>query len=212
MNGVLDQLGKIGIIPVVVIDNISDADGLADALLRGGIPCAEVTFRTEAAEEAIRRLTDRFQELLVGAGTVLSLEQAKCAVSAGARFIVSPGTSPDIVQYCIENSIPIIPGVQTPTEIELAMKYGIDVVKFFPSELAGGVKMLKALAAPYQNIKFVPTGGINVQNVGDYLEFDKVLACGGSWMVNKELIKKRQFSEIQIKVAEAAAIVKKYRG
>ena len=212
MNGVLDQLGKIGIIPVVVIDNISDADGLADALLRGGIPCAEVTFRTEAAEEAIRRLTDRFQELLVGAGTVLSLEQAKCAVSAGARFIVSPGTSPDIVQYCIENSIPIIPGVQTPTEIELAMKYGIDVVKFFPSELAGGVKMLKALAAPYHNIRFVPTGGINVQNVGDYLEFDKVLACGGSWMVNKELIKKRQFSEIQIKVAEAAAIVKKYRG
>lgn len=212
MNGVLDQLGKIGIIPVVVIDNISDADGLADALLRGGIPCAEVTFRTEAAEEAIRRLTDRFQELLVGAGTVLSLEQAKCAVSAGARFIVSPGTSPDIVQYCIENSIPIIPGAQTPTEIELAMKYGIDVVKFFPSELAGGVKMLKALAAPYQNIRFVPTGGINVQNVGDYLEFDKVLACGGSWMVNKELIKKRQFSEIQIKVAEAAAIVKKYRG
>ena len=212
MNGVLDQLGKIGIIPVVVIDNISDADGLADALLRGGLPCAEVTFRTEAAEEAIRRLTDRFQELLVGAGTVLSLEQAKCAVSAGARFIVSPGTSPDIVQYCIENSIPIIPGVQTPTEIELAMKYGIDVVKFFPSELAGGVKMLKALAAPYQNIRFVPTGGINVQNVGDYLEFDKVLACGGSWMVNKELIKKRQFSEIQIKVAEAAAIVKKYRG
>ena len=212
MNGVLDQLGKIGIIPVVVIDNISDADGLADALLRGGIPCAEVTFRTEAAEEAIRRLTDRFQELLVGAGTVLSLEQAKCAVSAGARFIVSPGTSPDIVQYCIENSIPIIPGAQTPTEIELAMKYGIDVVKFFPSELAGGVKMLKALAAPYHNIRFVPTGGINVQNVGDYLEFDKVLACGGSWMVNKELIKKRQFSEIQIKVAEAAAIVKKYRG
>ena len=140
------------------------------------------------------------------------MEQAKCAVSAGARFIVSPGTSPDIVQYCIENSIPIIPGAQTPTEIELAMKYGIDVVKFFPSELAGGVKMLKALAAPYHNIRFVPTGGINVQNVGDYLEFDKVLACGGSWMVNKELIKKRQFSEIQIKVAEAAAIVKKYRG
>ena len=212
MNDVLEQIGKTGIVPVVVLNNASDAEPLANALIKGGLPCAEVTFRTAAAEESIKIMATKFPEMFVGAGTVLTTEQVDRAIGAGAKFIVSPGFNPKVVEYCIKNNYPICPGIMTPTELEMALGFGLDVVKFFPAENAGGLKMIKAMAAPYTMMKFMPTGGINATNIRDYLACDKILACGGSWMVKGDLISAGKFDEIQKLTAEAAAIVKEIRG
>ena len=208
-----EQIKKIGIVPVVVLDDAKDAVPLAEALIRGGLPCAEVTFRTAAAEESIRRIAAKFPDMLVGAGTVLTTEQVDRAVGAGAKFIVSPGLNPVTVKYCQEKGIPVFPGVLTPSEIELALSLGLKVVKFFPSEPSGGLKMIQAMAAAYVGLKFMPTGGINAKNVGEYLADDKhILACGGSWMVKKDLIAAGEFGKIEEMTREAAALVKEYRG
>ena len=212
MNAVLEALKKIGIIPVVVLDDAKDAEPLAKALCEGGLPCAEVTFRTAAAEECIRIMAEKCPDMLVGAGTVLSVEQVKRAVNAGAKFIVSPGFNPDVVGYCVENNIPITPGIQTPTEIEMALKFNLEVVKFFPAEPAGGLKMIKAVAAPYTTLQFIPTGGISASNVRDYLAYNRIFACGGSWMVKKDLVAEGKYDEITALVREAADIVKEMRG
>ena len=207
-----EQIEKAGIIPVVVLDDAKNAEPLAKALCDGGLPCAEVTFRTAAAEESIRIISEKFPDMLVGAGTVLTTEQVDKAVAAGAKFIVSPGLNPKVVKYCIDKGVPIIPGTCNPSDVEAALELGLDVVKFFPAEAAGGLKMIKAMSAPYVGVRFMPTGGINAQNVRDYLAFDKIIACGGSWMVKGALINEGKFDEIRALTAEAAAIVKEYRG
>lgn len=212
MNNVLGNLKEIGIVPVVVLDDAKDAAPLAEALIEGGLPCAEVTFRTAAAEEAIRIMSEKYPAMLIGAGTVLTIDQVNRAVKAGAKFIVSPGCNPQVVQYCQNIGVPITPGVQTPSEIEQALSLGLDVVKFFPAEPAGGLKMIKAIAAPYTALTFMPTGGINAQNVRDYLAYSRILACGGSWMVKGDLIKAGDFDRIKELTREAAAIVKEVRG
>jgi len=211
MNAVLEKIEKIGIVPVVVLNDAKDAEPLAKALCNGGLPCAEVTFRTEAAEESIRIMTEKFPEMLVGAGTVLTTEQVDRAVAAGAKFIVSPGLNPKVVQYCIDKNIPVTPGAQTPSEMEKALEMGLDVVKFFPAEPAGGLKMIKAVAAPYTTLKFMPTGGINLGNVEEYLKYDRILACGGSWMVKGDLVSAGKFDEIEKMTKDAAELVKRIR-
>lgn len=212
MNEVLEQFAKYGVVPVVVLDDAKDALPLADALLEGGLPLAEVTFRTDAAEESIRQMTKQHPEMLIGAGTVLSAEQANRAVSAGAKFIVSPGTNPEVVEFCLDNNIPVTPGVCTPSEVEAGLGFGLDVLKFFPAEQAGGVAFIKALSAPYRNAKFMPTGGISPSNLKDYLACPAVLACGGSWMVKGQLIKDGNFAEITRLCKEARSLVKEIRG
>ena len=203
MNNILKRIGELGIVPVVKIEKAEDALPLGRALIDGDLPITEITFRTSAAEESIKTLTKEFSELLVGAGTVLTVEQAKKAVSAGAKFIVSPGFNPKVVDYCIENDIPVTPGINNPTQIEMALEKGIKVVKFFPAEASGGLAMLKSMSAPYNEIKFIPTGGINPDNLCDYLSHPKVHACGGSWMVKPELISSGNFSEITRLTKEA---------
>lgn len=212
MNDVLRKIGETGIIPVVVLNDAKDAEPLAESLINGGLPCAEVTFRTDAAEESIKLMSKKFPEMFVGAGTVLTTEQVDRAIGAGAKFIVSPGFNPKVVEYCIKNNYPITPGIMTPTELEMALGFGLDVVKFFPAENAGGLKMIKAMSAPYTMMKFMPTGGINATNVRDYLACDKILACGGSWMVKGDLVKAGNYAEIEKLTREAAAIVKEVRG
>ena len=212
MNEVLEKMQEIGIVPVVVLDDAKDAAPLAKALCEGGLPCAEVTFRTAAAEESIRIMSEQFPEMLVGAGTVLTTEQVDRAVAAGAKFIVSPGMNPRIVKYCVEKGILITPGCANPSDIEQALENGLDVVKFFPAEPAGGLKMIKAMAAPYVGVKFMPTGGINQNNVRDYLAYDRILACGGSWMVKGDMVAAGEFDKIKELAAEAVEIVKESRG
>ena len=211
MNSILEKIKSIGIIPVVVLEDAGDALPLAKALMDGGLACAEVTFRTDAAEESIRRMSEAYPDMLVGAGTVLTTEQVDRAVAAGAKFIVSPGLNPKIVKYCVEKGIVITPGCCTPSEVEQAIENGLEVVKFFPAEQAGGLAMIKAMAAPYVNMKFMPTGGINPDNVKDYLAFDRIIACGGSWMVKGDLIKAGDFERIAQLACEAAQIVKQCR-
>ncbi|MBQ4419604.1 MAG: bifunctional 4-hydroxy-2-oxoglutarate aldolase/2-dehydro-3-deoxy-phosphogluconate aldolase [Synergistaceae bacterium] len=211
MSEIFESFRKIGIVPVVVLDDAKDAEKLGEALCEGGLPCAEVTFRTDAALESIKIMAKN-KDLFVGAGTVLSIEQVDKAVNAGAKFIVSPGLNPKVVKYCVDNNIPITPGTQTPSEMEQALELGLKVVKFFPAEPAGGLNMIKAVAAPYTQLKFIPTGGINSKNVRDYLMYDRILACGGSWMVKKDLIAAGQWDKIKSMVKEAAEIVKEMRG
>lgn len=203
MNAVLSELSKIGIVPVIKIDNVSDAVLLAGALIRGGLPCAEVTFRTAAAADAIAAMSRAYPDLLVGAGTVLTTAQVDAAVAAGAKFIVSPGLNPEVVRYCTERDIPIVPGINNPTGIEQALSLGLTTVKFFPAEPSGGVKMIKAMAAPYGNVTFMPTGGVGVDNLKDYLAFPKIIACGGSWMVPADKIAAGDFDGIERLVREA---------
>ncbi|SFH69211.1 2-dehydro-3-deoxyphosphogluconate aldolase / (4S)-4-hydroxy-2-oxoglutarate aldolase [Pseudobutyrivibrio sp. OR37] len=205
------KLQEIGIIPVVVLEDAKDAKALGEALIKGGLPAAEVTFRTEAAEETIRVLSEEFPDMLVGAGTVLTCEQADRAVAAGAKFIVAPGFNPTVVHHCIEKSYPICPGVQTPGEMEQAMELGLDFVKFFPAEPAGGLPMIKAVAAPYTKLSFMPTGGINKENVRDYLKCNRIVACGGTWMVKGDMIASGDFEAIATLTHEAADIVKEVR-
>ncbi len=207
MNEILEKIGELGIVPVVKMEKAEDALPLGKALIDGDLPIAEITFRTSAAEEAIKILTRELPTLLVGAGTVLTVEQTKKAVSAGAQFIVSPGFNPKVVDYCIENSIPITPGINNPTQIEMALERGIEVVKFFPAEASGGLPLLESMSAPYTGIKFIPTGGINLNNLTSYLSKKKVHACGGSWMVKPELISSGNFDEITRITREAVAIM-----
>jgi len=211
MTGILQQLGNFGLIPVVAIETAQDAPKLGQALLDGGLPCAEITFRTAAAEDAIRLLAAECPDVLVGAGTVLSVEQAQKAVSAGARYIVSPGFDADVVGWCLDNNVPVTPGVVTPTEVAMALKKGLSVLKFFPAEAAGGVKLLKAIAAPYGQVKFIPTGGINAQNLAGYLSLPMVHACGGSWMASKQLIAAGEFDRITALTREAVSIAQQIR-
>jgi len=203
MDKILEKIGELGIVPVVKIEKAEDALSLGKALLDGGLPIAEITFRTSAAEESIKILSKKLPDLLVGAGTVLTVKQAQKAVAAGAKFIVSPGFNPKVVDYCIENSIPVTPGVNNPTQIEAALENGIKVLKFFPAEASGGLSLLKSMSAPYTDIKFIPTGGINKNNLSSYLSNNKVLACGGSWMVKADLISSGNFSEITRLTREA---------
>jgi len=203
MNEILKAIGDYGIVPVIKIDDVENALPLAKALCDGGLPVAEVTFRTDAAEESIRRIAESLPEMLVGAGTVLTTEQVDRAVNAGAKFIVSPGLNPKVVKYCVQKNIPVTPGCANPSDVEQAIELGLDVVKFFPAEAAGGIKMIKAMAAPYTKMKFMPTGGINAKNLNDYLSFGKILACGGSWMVSDALINAKKFDEITALTREA---------
>ena len=204
----LKKIGEIKIVPVVKIENSKHALSLGSALLDGGLPLAEITFRTDAAEESIRILTKSMSELLVGAGTVLKVDQVKRAVDAGAAFIVTPGFNPKVVDYCVEHAIPITPGINSPSQIEMALDRDITVVKFFPAEASGGLQMLKALSAPYTEVRFMPTGGINMGNLKQYLAFPKVFACGGSWMVKADFISGENFSEITRLAKEAVDLVK----
>lgn len=203
-----EQFKEFGVVPVVVLNDTKDALPLAKALIDGGLACAEVTFRTEAAEESIRLMSENYPEMLVGAGTVLTIEQVDRAVAAGAKFIVSPGFDPEIVDYCIEKQIPVFPGCITPSEVAQAVKRGLKVVKFFPAEQAGGIDMIKAMAAPYTMVKFMPTGGISAKNLRSYLECDKILCCGGSWMVKGDLIKAGEFDKICELTKEAVTLAK----
>ncbi|RHV01038.1 keto-hydroxyglutarate-aldolase/keto-deoxy-phosphogluconate aldolase [Firmicutes bacterium OM07-11] len=212
MNDILNQLEKCMIVPVVVLENAKDAKPLGEALCNGGLPCAEVTFRTEAAEESIRIMSESFPEMLVGAGTVLTTDQVDRAVNAGAKFIVSPGFDEEIVDYCLEKGITVLPGCATPSEVAKAVKRELEVVKFFPAEQAGGLPMIKAMAAPYTMVKFMPTGGINPENVKDYLAFNKIFACGGSWMVKNTLVENQEFDKICELSKEAVTIAKSIRG
>lgn len=212
MNSILEKIKKMGIVPVVVIETVKDAVPLSDALCKGGLACAEVTFRTAAASDAIRLMKDAHPEMLVGAGTVLTTAQVDSAVQAGAEFIVSPGFDPEIVDYCIEKKIPVLPGCITPSEVAQAVRRGLSVIKFFPAEQAGGLPFIKAIAAPYTSLSFMPTGGINSENVKKYLEYDRIFACGGSWMVKGKLISEGRFDEIENLTREAAEIVKNIRG
>ncbi|HUS69572.1 MAG TPA: bifunctional 4-hydroxy-2-oxoglutarate aldolase/2-dehydro-3-deoxy-phosphogluconate aldolase [Anaerolineae bacterium] len=212
MPGVLDTLGDLGLVPVVKIERSEDAVNLGGALLAGGLPCAEITFRTEAAEEAIRQISSSLRDVIVGAGTVLSVDQANRAVSAGAKFIVSPGFNQKVVDWCLENGVPVTPGVLTPTEIEMALDRGLNILKFFPAEAMGGIATLKAIGAPYGEVKFIPTGGINQGNFADYLAQPNVHCCGGSWLVKADLISDGNFDEITRLTREAVAVVRRVRG
>lgn len=211
-NKILERFSEIGIIPVVVFNDPKEAEPLGRALTRGGLPAAEVTFRTDAAEESIRILKNKYPEMLVGAGTVLTRDAVDRALSAGAEFIVSPGFDPEIVKYCIEKGVTVCPGTQSPSEMMGAMNLGLDHVKFFPAELSGGLPMIKAITSALVNISIMPTGGINASNVAEYLSCDKVFAAGGSWMVKKDLMAAGKFDEIERLTREAADIVKKVRG
>lgn len=207
-----DKFYEVGVVPVVVLEDAEDALPLAKALVEGGLPCAEVTFRTAAAADSIRLMSENYPEMLVGAGTVLSKEQVDTAVEAGAKFIVSPGFDPEVVDYCLEKNIPVLPGCISPSEVAQAVKRGLKVVKFFPAEPAGGLPMIKAMAAPYSELKFMPTGGINAKNLNDYLNCDKIICCGGSWMVKGELVKAGDFDKIKALTKEAKDLVKSIRG
>ncbi len=211
MKAMAERFQKLGVVPVVVLENEKDAVPLAEALVQGGLPCAEVTFRTEAAAKSIQLMAEAYPDMLVGAGTVLTTEQVDLAVQSGAKFIVSPGFDPEVVDYCLKKEIPVFPGCITPSEVAQAVKRGLEVVKFFPAEPAGGLKYIRAIAAPYTMMKFMPTGGINPQNVREYLAYDRIAACGGSWMVKNTMIENNEFDRIEELVKEAVEIVKESR-
>lgn len=202
-----EKIAELKVVPVVVLEDAKDAAPLAKALCEGGLPCAEVTFRTAAAKDSIKAMSEAYPEMLVGAGTVLTKEQVDSAVEAGAKFIVSPGFDPEIVDYCLEKEIPVFPGCITPSEVAQAVKRGLRVVKFFPAEQFGGVATIKALSAPYVGLKFMPTGGVNAKNLESYLSCDKIIACGGSWMVKGDLVRDGKFDEIQKMTEEAVKLV-----
>ena len=207
-----EKISQFGLVPVVVLEDEKDALPLAKALVEGGLPVAEVTFRTAAAEASIKKMCEAYPNMVVGAGTVLNIEQVEKAVAAGAKFIVSPGFDEEIVDYCLEKNIPVYPGTVTPSELSKAVGRGLSVVKFFPAEQYGGVNTIKALSAPFTTVKFMPTGGVNAKNLQDYLSCKKIVACGGSWMVKGDLIKAQEFEKIKELTKEAVALVKEIRG
>ncbi len=196
MKNINEELYSIGLIPVIKIEDPEDAVPLAKALIDGGLPAAEITFRTACAAEAIKKITDTYPEMLVGAGTVLTKEQVDAAIAAGSKFIVSPGLNPKVTSHCLSKGVPMLPGCSNPSDIEAALELGLTTVKFFPAEAAGGLPMLKAMAAPYGQLTFMPTGGINAGNLLDYLKFNKIIACGGSFMVKDDLIREKKWDEI----------------
>jgi 2-dehydro-3-deoxyphosphogluconate aldolase/(4S)-4-hydroxy-2-oxoglutarate aldolase len=204
----LARLRAVRIVPVITIEDPADAVPLARALADGGLACAEITFRTPRAPDALQRICAEAPELLAGAGTVLTPDQAKRARDAGAQFIVAPGFSPRVVDYCLENGIPVYPGIATPTEVEMALEKGLRTLKFFPAEPTGGLDFLKAIAAPYVDVSFMPTGGINLTNVAHYLAFKRVVACGGSWMAPADWIAGKQFDRIREASQRAAEVAR----
>ncbi len=203
MSDLMKKISSIGIVPVIALDNVEDAAPLAKALCKGGLPVAEVTYRTACAHDAMIEMKKACPEIIVGAGTVLTKEQVDSALDAGAEFIVSPGLNPEIVKYCQSKNVPILPGCANASDIEAALSLGLDIVKFFPAEPLGGLPMIKALAAPYTHMKFMPTGGINAKNVNDYLGFNKIVACGGTWMIDKASLKNKDFDKIEKLTKEA---------
>lgn len=207
MNPILEQISKIGLVPVIKLDDPEKAVPLARALKKGGIPVAEITFRAAGADKAIANIAREMPDILVGAGTVITVEQVKLAVEAGAKYIISPGFDPEVVGYCVENNIPITPGCTNPSEVSLATKMGLEVVKFFPAEAAGGLKVLKALAGPFPKMRFIPTGGIGPDNLNDYLAFNKIIACGGSWMVPAKLVDAEDWDGITALAKEAVKVM-----
>lgn len=210
MNNFFEDIKRVGIIPVIKINDSEKAVPLARALLAGGINAAEITFRSEAAAKSIE-LMSQIEGLTLCAGTILTVQQAEEAIAAGARAIVSPGTNPEVVEFCIDSGIPVIPGCATPSEVECCMAMGLDTVKLFPAEVVGGVKMLKALAGPYFNMKFMPTGGINPENAAEYLKLKSVVACGGSWIAEEKAIDAGDFDKITQEAKKAAQIVEEIR-
>ena len=207
MSEIVKQIEELKVVPVVAIQNLGDAERLADALTAGGIACAEITLRTEAGLPAIELLAKR-SDFLVGAGTVHNADQAAAVVDAGAKFVVAPGFNPKTVAKCIDKNVPIFPGTSSPTDLEMAMEFGLDIVKFFPAEAMGGVKTLKAFHGPYHTIRFMPTGGISMANLKDYLSLPYVIGCGGSWMAKGDLIAAGRFDEITRLAKETVAMVK----
>ncbi len=207
MSDMMKELYSIGLIPVIKIENADDAVPLAKALIDGGLPAAEITFRTSCAADAIKRITDAYPEMLVGAGTVLTTEQVDAAIAAGSKFLVSPGLNPKITAYALSKGIPMLPGCSNPSDIEAALELGLKTVKFFPAEAAGGLKMLKAMAAPYGQLTFMPTGGINANNLLDYLKFNKIVACGGSFMVADDLVREKKWDEITALTRNAVKVM-----
>lgn len=208
MDKILEELEKKRIVPVVMLRNIADAKPLAQALCDGGLPCAEITFRTETAADCIKIISEEFPKMLVGAGTVLTTTQADQAIKAGAKFIVSPGLNPAVIKHCIKKKYPVIPGVNNPSDIEAALSLGLTLLKFFPAEASGGLEMIKALSAPYPQVRFMPTGGITPENLHTYLAYEKVVACGGTWMVKDDFIKLQNFEEIKRLTEDAVRTIR----
>lgn len=207
-----EQLKSAGIVPVIVLDDPDKAEALGAALIEGGVNCAEVTFRVAGADKVISRLVKAYPDMLVGAGTVLTIEQLYAAKAAGAKFCVAPGLNPTVVTEAIKIGMPFIPGVATPSEIEKALELGLDTVKFFPAEQAGGINYIKAVAAAYTTLKFMPTGGINAKNILNYIAYEKIIACGGSWIVAKNLLKENNWVEVTRLCKEVVAQIKEVRG
>lgn len=205
MSDIVTHLRRLRVIPVIAIDDAADAVALADALIGGGLPCVEVTLRTTGAVEALRRMTGAFPDLLVGAGTVLTTAQAAVAVDAGARFIVAPGFDRDVVAYCQSHDVPVFPGICTPTELTMAVRMGIRVVKYFPAEAVGGLPLLEAIATPFPGVEFIPTGGLGPDRLARYLANERVVACGGSWMARAEWIRARQFERVRAETERTVA-------
>jgi 2-dehydro-3-deoxyphosphogluconate aldolase/(4S)-4-hydroxy-2-oxoglutarate aldolase len=212
MDGFYEQVESMGVVPVVVLDRVEDALPLADVLVKGGLPSAEVTFRTDAAADSIKAMAEQCPDILVGAGTVLNVAQADTAIDAGAKFIVSPGYDAGVVARCIEREIPVLPGTVTPTEVTAAINQGLSVTKFFPAAQYGGLATISALAAPFVGHRFMPTGGVNTSNLAAYLDNSSIIACGGTWMVKPDLIKAGEFEKILKLTSDAAALVAKIRG
>jgi 2-dehydro-3-deoxyphosphogluconate aldolase / (4S)-4-hydroxy-2-oxoglutarate aldolase len=210
-NAIIDQVGELGVVPVIVIENPEDAVPLAEALLRAGLPALEVTFRTPAAAEALERIKRHFPEFFLGAGTVLTTDQVRQAQDSGASFIISPGLDVEVVEFCLEQGLTPFPGVCSPTEIQRALGLGLSVLKFFPSEALGGLKYLKSVSGPFPMIRFIPTGGVNAQNLADYLKFDRVLACAGTWIARREWLREKRFDLIAKEATEAVRIVRGVR-
>lgn len=211
MCDVLKKISEIGIVPVVKLDDSKNAVGLAKALIKGGLPCAEITFRTSAAKDSIKQITDEFPEMLVGAGTVLTINQVDEAIEAGAKFIVSPGFDAEIVKYCVKKEIPVLPGCTTPTDYHAALKFNLSVIKFFPAEQSGGLKKIKAMSAPFPMFKVMPTGGISLNNLKEYISCPTICACGGSYMVTADLINNQKWDEITELCKKSVEIVKEAR-
>lgn len=207
MNRTTEKLKELKVIPVIAIDRAEDIIPLGKALAENGLPAAEITFRSDAAVAAIRLLSESQPDMLIGAGTVLNREQALAAKEAGATFVVSPGFNPNTVKACQEIGIEIIPGINNPSGVEAALEMGLTTVKFFPAEASGGIAMVKSLLAPYTDIQIMPTGGINANNINDYLAIPRVIACGGTWMVDKKLINESNWDEIGRLTREAANLV-----
>jgi 2-dehydro-3-deoxyphosphogluconate aldolase/(4S)-4-hydroxy-2-oxoglutarate aldolase len=207
----LQTLRHHRLIPVVSLPDVDLADPLADALVEAGLPCIEITFRTPAAEDAIRMIAKR-NDMFVTAGTVLTIDQAKRAVDAGASCLLSPGTDPAVIEWCLEHSVDIIPGVATPTDILFAMRLGLSTLKFFPAQTMGGPSALKAVAGPFPDLRFIPTGGISPGNLADYLSLPNVLACGGSWLAKRDVLQQRDFKTVRDAASNAVALIRAHAG